>query len=336
MNRNGVIARQAQQLYDAVRPLLRKGQSYSLVDFPSYANVGDSAIWLGAVKLLKNISGRDPLYVCSKTSYDKSALAATGSTGPIFILGGGNFGDLYQPHQDLRFALMRDFPDRKIVQLPQSIHFDSPDALAATAKAIEAHGNFHLFVRDQSSADIAKQAFSCPVELAPDCAFCIGPVKQSANKTGGHVFLRRIDKEIAGTEYSPLEVLEMTQFDWATEPPIPGSVTKTARLLTIAGGMFSRASATRARLNAQAQWRMNRGIDMLSQGEAVVTDRLHGMIISVLLGQPVVAFDNSYKKVSGYQKLWMADFEGAAVVETADEALKKLRSVQVAYLDGVA
>jgi exopolysaccharide biosynthesis predicted pyruvyltransferase EpsI len=331
MNRYGVIARQSQQLYDAVRPFAKRNEGYALVDFPSYANVGDSAIWLGAIQLLKDLTGRDPLYTCSKGDYNRASLAAACPTGPIFILGGGNFGDIYPQHQEFRFALMRDFADRTIVQLPQSIHFGSEDALSATANAISEHGKFHLFVRDQASADIGRKVFSCPVNLAPDCAFCIGPVHPSSNKVDDFVFLRRLDREIAGADYEPLNVLGMRVSDWATEPAMPAYLKKKARAMTMLCGKFSPAAGALAKSNAQARWRFNRGVCMLSAREAVVTDRLHGMIMSVLLGVPVVAFDNSYKKVSGYQKMWMRDFLGVAVVETADQALARLTEVRQAY-----
>lgn len=328
-----VIARQGQQLHDAVLPLIGEGQPYALVDFPNYANIGDSAIWLGALEVLKFITGREPSYTCSRNSYDGQVLAKACPEGPIFIIGGGNFGDLYQPHQNLRLALMKDFPGRPIVQLPQSIHFKSDDALAVTARAIEEHGNFHMFVRDQASADIARASFNCPVKLAPDCAFCIGPVERTDNRCGRFVFLRRLDKEATGADYSPLKFLEMPEFDWATEPPLPSSLNVTAGLRALRTGNVSRAGLIQTRNNVRAEYRMRRGIRMLSAGDAVVTDRLHGFIISVLIGQPVVAFDNSTKKVSAYQKLWMPDFPGAAVVETAEEALDNLGPVQVAYME---
>lgn len=327
-----VIARQGQQLHDAVAPLIGDGQAYALVDFPNYANIGDSAIWLGALELLKFITGRAPSYICTRNNYDGKTLAKACPEGPIFIIGGGNFGDLYQPHQNLRLSLMRDFPGRAIVQLPQSIHFVTTEALAVTAKAIEDHGNFHMFVRDQASADIARENFSCPVKLAPDCAFCIGPLKRTEDRSGRFVFLRRLDKEATGKDYAPLQFLQMPEFDWATEPPLPRSLDLRAGLRAAGSGDLSASGLIQARSNVRAEYRMRRGMRMLSAGDAVLTDRLHGFIISVLLGLPVVAFDNSTKKVSAYQKLWMPDFSGAAVVATAKEALDKLGPVQRAYM----
>ncbi|RZM06107.1 MAG: exopolysaccharide biosynthesis protein, partial [Sphingomonas sp.] len=35
------------------------GSRYALVDFPDHANVGDSAIWLGELAMLRQVTGRD-------------------------------------------------------------------------------------------------------------------------------------------------------------------------------------------------------------------------------------------------------------------------------------
>ncbi len=333
MKRLDIIARQAEKLADAIAPLVSRGQAYALVDFPNYANIGDSAIWVGATKLLKRLTGREPSYVCPKGGYSKEKLEAACPAGPIFILGGGNFGDLWPTHQELRLKLMRDFPARDIIQLPQSIHFDTHAALLETAAAIKAHGRFKMFVRDQSSADFARQHFDCPVELAPDCAFCIGPVSSAQAHSGRFIFLRRSDKEQAGTDYSALKFLNMPELDWIKEQPIPKSVGRKAKLRAILSGKLGKNALKIAQYNAHAEYRFKRGLDMLSLGEAVVTDRLHGHIMSVLLGLPVVSFDNHYKKVSGYHNLWMPDFAGARVVETADAALDALGPVQVAYIE---
>ena len=48
-------------------------------------------------------------------------------TGPIFIHGGGNFGDLWAAHQEFRERVLERFPDRQIIQFPQSIHYNSQE-----------------------------------------------------------------------------------------------------------------------------------------------------------------------------------------------------------------
>src|SRR3546814_3331383 len=56
-----------------------------------------------------------------------------------------------------------------------------------------------------------------------------------------------------------------------------------------------------------AQWRLRRGISMLSQGRVIVTDRLHAHILSLLLDIPQVVLDNMYGKVSAFAAQWRSD-----------------------------
>jgi exopolysaccharide biosynthesis predicted pyruvyltransferase EpsI len=53
-----------------------------------------------------------------------------------------------------------------------------------------------------------------------------------------------------------------------------------------------------------AQFRLARGIEMLASGERVITDRLHGHIISALLGKASYLLDNTYGKNSSFFRTW--------------------------------
>jgi len=50
--------------------------------------------------------------------------------------------------------------------------------------------------------------------------------------------------------------------------------------------------------------RLKEGFRFLQRGRVVVTDRLHGHLLCVLLGKPHVVLDNSYGKVRNYVKTW--------------------------------
>jgi pyruvyl transferase EpsO len=61
-------------------------------------------------------------------------------------------------------------------------------------------------------------------------------------------------------------------------------------------------------LDAVAGQRFRRGTRQLSRGRAIVTDRLHVHIVSLLLGRPHAVLDNSYGKVRNF----MAAFSGGS------------------------
>src|SRR5262249_30543702 len=140
-------------------PLL-DDRPFALIDFPDYSNVGDSAIWLGEIAFLES-QGLSPAYCGELWSHAPDAMVEAIGDGTIFLSGGGNFGTIWKAHHDSRLALLARFPDHRIVQLPQSIHFDSEAAVADTARAIERHGAFTMMVRDLPSLVFAQRHFPC-------------------------------------------------------------------------------------------------------------------------------------------------------------------------------
>jgi exopolysaccharide biosynthesis predicted pyruvyltransferase EpsI len=60
----------------------------------------------------------------------------------------------------------------------------------------------------------------------------------------------------------------------------------------------------------------------LSQGRAIITDRLHGHIISVLLGIPHVLLDNRIGKLRAYYDTWTSPVDIAHFADDQDSALQ--------------
>jgi pyruvyl transferase EpsO len=306
-SRSSVLIRRLMTSIDTVlRPLIPPGQPVALVDFPSYANVGDSAIWLGeAAWLASNRNERH--YVCGWRDYDARALRRRLPSGPILISGGGNFGDLWFAHQRFRERVIREFPDREIIQLPQSIHFTDPARLREAGAVVNAHGNLTLIVRDTRSLQLSRDAFNCRTLLCPDMAFCLGELKRpaSADRHEGTVRLMRTDKESLSAPITGREA-ETSTVDWLKD-------TLTCRASAIAFHVTSPwyprrlASLAPAVADWTAALRLSRGIRMLTSGERVVTDRLHAHILCLLLSVPHEIVDNSYGKLSSFIETWEAD-----------------------------
>ncbi|MCT8000753.1 polysaccharide pyruvyl transferase family protein [Sphingomonas sanguinis] len=280
-----VIGRQRTRLLDLYRRHVRPGEPYALVDFPDHPNVGDSAIWLGEVTCLHDIGTGDPAYVCRWDDFDEDALRRACPTGPIMIHGGGNLGDIWPHHQHFRETILTRFRDRRVIQLPQSIHFRDPGQRDRFARVAGGHPDFHLYVRDTASVALAERHFDCPVQLAPDSAFGLGALVRPVDPDCRHLMLLRSDAERVERDDGPLAALDgSVLLDWLDEPPV---------LLA--------DPLERARI------RVERGLRLLSRGERVVTDRLHGHILSLLLGIPHVVMDNDYGKVSAYIATWTSD-----------------------------
>lgn len=321
-----VITKQVEIIKSTLEPFVSKIDDYALIDFPDHSNVGDSAIWLGEVKVLKELYGKNPVYVSTINSFDKNKLTSKLTHGIIYIHGGGNFGDVWRSHQDFREMVIKSFPNVTIIQLPQSIKFYNENYLKQSIKNINAHNNFHLLVRDQQSYQLASSKFDCNVKLCPDSAFCIGSLNELGNQKYETVMLMRTDSERnEGVQFNDLNIDDKKNFvcDWLDESKLFKYQTFFLALYYYI--FINYMSAIKlSYYNAKAQLRLNRGVKDLSKGKIVVTDRLHAHIISVLLNKANYVLDNNYGKVSGYIQQWTSEYPKTKVLKSTKEIISLL------------
>lgn len=298
--------RDANNYVDEMQTLIRLkvdlpklGESFALLDFPNIKNVGDSAIWLGEIRFFRDWHGIQPSYVSAMSDYDPAELKKAVPDGPIYLHGGGNFGDIWSGHQKFREKIIDSWMDRKIIQLPQSLHFSSVDGIERAAEVINKHPDFTLLVRDEQSQKLATEHFSCKVKLCPDMAFAIGPVEPTTKPLMPILAMLRDDKEqIAGVARDALGDIPVA--DWITEPTFPVKMAKLAG--SIRGALQISGNSIRLeKYNAAASQRFARGLYQLSRAELIVTDRLHVHIISILLGRSHGVLDNSYGKIANFR-----------------------------------
>jgi exopolysaccharide biosynthesis predicted pyruvyltransferase EpsI len=293
---------------------------FALVDFPNHANVGDSAIWVGTTAYFWAHRGRAPRYVSSIDSFSEAALRASVPEGPIFVHGGGNFGDLWPRHQKFREHLLGRFPDREIIQLPQSIHFDDPARAETVARAIARHGRFRLFVRDRPSYDFAAARFDCEIALCPDMALFIGPLDRGAADVDV-LYLLRTDKEQAVRGDAGRADYTFRVADWLVERGLSVEARKLRRILReMRRGQWDRPALRAASYDAAARARVLRGCRLLSSGRVVITDRLHAHLLSLLLDIPHAVLDNSYGKLGRFLDVWTGEAAGVHYTASIDDA----------------
>lgn len=302
------ICKSEKALKGQLTPILQDCGPYAMLDYPNYSNVGDSAIYLGQRRIVRDLIGRDPDYVSSIRSHRDAALRHNVGAPLILLTGGGNFGDLWPRHQSFREHIIQHHHHCRIVQMPQSIHFQDDAARDACARVIADHPDFTLIVRDHESHALAQTHFDCTVLMCPDAAFGLGPIKRQGATTRDLLLLIRDDHESRFTAQER-EVLTTlgTSEDWAPDGPEIGA--RLDRLIEKLTRKSIRAgSALRnRRLAIYDKWaeiRLARGVAQLSTARFILTDRLHVHIIADLLGIPHLVLDNSYGKISNYIDAW--------------------------------
>jgi len=318
------------------------GTTVALLDFPSHHNVGDSMILMGEASYLAqgdNVTG----YVADITRYDQATLRRRVPNGPILMHGGGNFGDIWPLHQPFRERIVQEFPDRKIVQLPQTVYFQSVAAAAQANEILGRHRDYTLLVRDKLSLERARvQLPDVRAIFCPDSALGWEPkIPAGQRKQNRMVVLARRDKEASsglldnlGSTVGPDDKV----VDWG----LTGGdriIWDVVRLPARFAKLFPRARSSRLlyplfvfsyRKNAELNIRA--GIRELAGAELVVTDRLHAHILAGLLGIRHLVLDNNYGKVSSiyndYTHLFStAEFvaDTASISDHIRNALNKVR-----------
>jgi len=308
--------------FDAELADLIPGDSVALLDCPVSANVGDSAIWLGETTWLEK-AGKGVRYCCTVGSFDEDAFRRTAREAPILLNGGGNFGDIWRHHHAFRERIIDRFHDRRIVQFPQSIHFRDESRADETARIIERHPDFVLLVRDHPSLEFARRKFQCEVRLAPDAAFNLGPLHPNAPVVEVLALLRTDEERGAGRASPAGFAME----DWLDESRLRS---RAAALLGLASGaMRGPEQARLSRYDAVARTRLRRGIDQLSRGKVVITDRLHGHILSTLLGLPQALLDNEYGKIGRFLDAFTGGsdlvYRASSLADAAEWALARAK-----------
>jgi pyruvyl transferase EpsO len=284
----------------------------AVVGFPNHPNVGDSAIWLGERAWLK-AAGHRVRYSADLMSYSGRALSrVVPSDGVILLHGGGNLGDLWPQHEALRQRVMQDFPRHRIVQLPQTVHFQRPEALEQARRVFESCRDLVVLARDDESQRRLEESFDIDTDLAPDPAFALGMQATRVRRTTDIVWLVRTDDE-ASTPFPQAEHVEAV--DWVDDDA--GTVlTVPVRRFRATVQTFGRRSrrvppatavAQRALIPAfdlLATRRVAFGLTVLAHGRIVVSDRLHAHILSLLLGIPNVVVDTGYGKIRSFFETW--------------------------------
>jgi exopolysaccharide biosynthesis predicted pyruvyltransferase EpsI len=307
--RPGTVADLRAALHAELARFIPRGSHVALLDFPAYQNVGDSAIWLGTVAVLQALDCRIG-YVCDQGSYSREALEARLPPGaPVLLQGGGNFGDLWPPHQRFRELVIGELADRPIIQLPVSIDFREPGSVERSRGVLNRHERLTLLVRDRKSLAYAEAHFDARSLLCPDAALALTPPRRGRAETDV-VVLERSDKE----QLRPLPTVPGARvLDWSSGPGEPGYSWWWEQKVRVA-----RRVGTRRLFDSLARQRVEFGYSLVASGRVLLTDRLHGHILALLMETPHVVVETGYGKIRDFHESFSGGIPGAVLCDPAD------------------
>ncbi|KAF8249197.1 hypothetical protein K440DRAFT_492397, partial [Wilcoxina mikolae CBS 423.85] len=310
-------------------------------------NKGDAAIW-AAQQILLTMLGITSMEACRFLDEGcdlqkfKSVLEAHKPYSAIIMAGGGNFNDYYHTDHPSRIKMVETFKDTPIRAFPQSIHMETPEMIRLTEEVFGAHKDLQLAARDRKSYEWLEKTFGPEAKavqpmkvkhaLIPDIAFMFGnrpDIRLNAKKTHQVLILARDDKEVSAGNSSVVPMGEgilnlgdkvgnvtYNKLDWEFTKT-PGIDAE--ELVNADGSKTFRAAETGKNQRAWAK-AMN-GFELLATADLVITDRLHGHIMSTIIGVPHILMDSKLKKNLYFHETWTKDCGCTRVADSFDEAM---------------
>lgn len=287
------------------------GKKCILLDAPYYHNIGDVLIWTGVQCFIKD-NNIECIYTAS---YETCTFPTIDKDVTVLFNGGGNLGDIYHEHMEFLLSVIRNYPENRIIVLPQTVYYKDTVLEKQDFKELFRHSDFYICGRDKIVYQHLVKTFGNHALLLPDMAFCISEYRLNPylkKQTKKKLIIAREDNEKGQTVTS----LDGDISDW---PVFMHSF----RRSTFLNKIFKRTSDTRIPIisnlsNKVWDWyashifneaMIKEGVEFISPYREVETTRLHGCILSILLNKQVVLVNNSYGKNRNFYESWLQDLD---------------------------
>lgn len=284
------------QIYCKYKKYNRKDCVFLLCT-PLHGNVGDQAIAEAESEFFQNLFPQKKVIEIPAKYINDSIKLWSKLVGDanVYVHGGGFIGTLW-PEENYRFKLViTTFRNNNIIVLPQSIYFNEIEEkdILLMNKLFNTCKNIKIFAREKYSYKLINKYFTNSINyLVPDIVLYSKRLKShKVRRSKKIIFCCRSDVEKTAnfsnniiSDFINRNRLFEFRIEY-TDTVIKDDIPREKRYEAIVDK-----------------------IDEFAGAELVVTDRLHGMILSVLAGTAVIALDNQSRKVSG-QFEWIKESE---------------------------
>lgn len=279
---------------------------YVYLDLPYHNNLGDILIWEGTLQFLKQSTHRC-LYASDLFGYRKPKIS---EDTVILMHGGGNWGDLWPIHHDFRKQVIAEFPDNRVIVLPQSVHYEEEDNIKKDICFFKRYPNVVICTRDRVSYDILAHNLCNEILLVPDMAFHIRtktwkstmqPAKTRA------LYAKRMDKELSKDPDISMLPNDVEVRDWPAMENTPFCQKLVDKCFSLGNRLHLPLTATLTDWFWKNWIRpvyVRTAVHFLEPYKTVYSTRLHIAILSVLLGKDLYIIDNNYAKTQNYFDTW--------------------------------
>ncbi|MEA4964567.1 MAG: polysaccharide pyruvyl transferase family protein [Oscillospiraceae bacterium] len=218
---------------------------------------------------------------------------------------------------EMHQAVMSILPEAKMLMLPQTIFFKNKENQMRTAQCYNSMKHLLFLARDRVSYDLALNMFpDIPVKQFPDIVTTLIGNYTFNCERNGILFCCRNDGE---KYYSDDEIGALMNRCAA--------FCRTEKIDTTKQGKVDY-------IVSHAEEYINREIETYSQFEAVITDRYHGTIFSLVAGTPVIIIKtNDHKVTTGAEWFHGVYDEYVYLANSLEDAYEIAKKVCVKNLD---
>lgn len=285
---------------------LKGAKNYALLlGTPAHENMGDHLITYAETMFLRdNIQKRVvEIPIEAFKLFKQNIITIVDKSIPIFIQGGGWMGTVWPDDEYLIQDMIKSFPNNLIVVFPQSAYYeDFNTELIKSGRMVYQGNNVNVFLREARSYETMRTLYpKLKTYLEPDIALYLkGRVHiDHTRKTGSIGICFRNDRENR-CEMLKHQILNFLKINHIF-------ITK---IDTISANSVSEENRENA---------LQKLMEEFSKYKIIITDRLHGMIISYIAGVPCIAIDNKTHKVSSVFYTWLKESGLVKLIESYDE-----------------
>lgn len=301
-----------EEYYEQVREkyhMSEEKRNFIIIGSPNHGNLGDIAITWASLNILQSLYPQDNVFDINMTDFpfDIDAIYHLIKKQDIIILqGGGNLGNVYLDDEMIRRYVISRFLNNRIIIFPQTINFTDDEEgireLNISSRIYSKHKALFLCARDSKSNKKAENLLHVQSVTVPDVVFT---QKYNMDIERNNVLLcfrndgesnlddslkRKINSIIVNHNYNVKITDTVIEFD---------------------GNSKERKDKLYSKLNE------------FCSAKFVVTDRLHGLIFSIITNTPCVIIPTKGTKITSVVND-IANKDGIYLVEKIEDVEDKI------------